>query len=75
MAKIAMLLLLATLRSGQAKYQFRKQHPCPSTQKVTGACPGYVIDHIIALKRGGPDIPANMQWQTVADAKAKDRVE
>jgi len=30
---------------------------------------------VIALKRGGADTPANMQWQTVAEAKAKDRVE
>ena len=37
--------------------------------------PGYVIDHIIPLKRGGCDTPANMQWQTVEDAKAKDKWE
>jgi hypothetical protein len=37
--------------------------------------PGYVVDHVVALKRGGADSPANMQWQTKADAKAKDRVE
>jgi hypothetical protein len=37
--------------------------------------PGYVIDHIIALKRGGPDNPSNMQWQTIEEAKAKDRRE
>jgi hypothetical protein len=30
---------------------------------------------IVPLKRGGLDRPSNMQWQTVADAKAKDRVE
>jgi hypothetical protein len=24
---------------------------------------------------GGPDAPSNMQWQTTAEAKAKDRVE
>ena len=24
-------------------------------------------------KRGGRDAPSNMQWQTIADAKAKDR--
>jgi len=37
--------------------------------------PGHVVDHIIPLKRGGLDEPNNMQWQTVTDAKAKDRVE
>jgi len=40
-----------------------------------GACPGYVVDHIIALKHGGPDVPSNMQRQTTADTKAKDKIE
>jgi hypothetical protein len=34
-----------------------------------------VVDHVKPLKRGGADAPSNMQWQTKADAKAKDRVE
>lgn len=38
-------------------------------------CPGYVIDHIKALACGGADAPENMQWQTVAEGKAKDRWE
>jgi len=62
-------------RSAAAKAAFRRDHPCPATGRVIGACPGFVIDHVIALKRGGPDDPANMQWQTVAAARAKDRVE
>jgi hypothetical protein len=37
--------------------------------------PGYVIDHIVPLACGGPDDPSNMQWQTTADAKAKDKWE
>ncbi|HET7815072.1 MAG TPA: HNH endonuclease signature motif containing protein [Candidatus Baltobacteraceae bacterium] len=37
--------------------------------------PGYVIDHVIPLACGGADAPANMQWQTKADAKAKDKWE
>jgi hypothetical protein len=28
--------------------------------------PGYVVDHVIPLKRGGADAPWNMQWQTIA---------
>jgi hypothetical protein len=34
-----------------------------------------VIDHVVPLKRGGADSLGNMQWQTTAAAKAKDRVE
>jgi hypothetical protein len=34
-----------------------------------------VIDHIVPLKRGGADNPENMQWQTKAEASAKDRWE
>ena len=41
----------------------------------TGACQGYIVDHVIALKRGGKDEPVNMQWHTIADVKAKDRIE
>jgi hypothetical protein len=62
-------------RSSSAKHEFEKTHPCPSTHKTSGACPGYVVDHVIALKRGGADAPSNMQWQTVEAAKAKDKVE
>jgi hypothetical protein len=62
-------------RSPKAKHDFRKDHPCPSTGKKTGKCPGYVIDHKKALKHGGKDELSNMQWQTVEDAKAKDKWE
>jgi len=37
--------------------------------------PGYVVDHIIPLACGGADAPTNMQWQTVAAGKMKDRSE
>ncbi len=62
-------------RSSSAKAEFKRQQPCPSTGKPRGACPGYIIDHVIPLCAGGQDEPANMQWQTVADAKEKDRDE
>lgn len=62
-------------RSAKAKSEFKHVHPCPSTGKSSGKCPGYVIDHVTPLKRGGADDPSNMQWQSKADAKAKDKVE
>jgi 5-methylcytosine-specific restriction endonuclease McrA len=34
-----------------------------------------VIDHVVPLSRGGADAPSNMQWQTVREAKAKDKWE
>lgn len=37
--------------------------------------PGYVVDHIIPLACGGADSVKNMQWQTRAAAKEKDKWE
>jgi hypothetical protein len=62
-------------RDPHAKEAFRRSHFCPATGKAYGACPGRVVDHVQALKHGGADDPSNMQWQTRAAAKAKDRWE
>lgn len=62
-------------RSQEAKKLFKLKHPCPANGLRTGPCPGYVIDHVVALACGGPDTPGNMQWQTKAAAKAKDKWE
>lgn len=62
-------------RSQRAKNDFKKQSPCPSTGRSSGACPGYVVDHVKPLKRGGADHPSNMQWQTAQAAKQKDKTE
>ncbi len=57
------------LRSEQARNQFMRQTGYPDGR------PGHVVDHIIPLQCGGADTPANMQWQTEAEARAKDRTE
>ena len=44
-------------------------------REINEADLSYVVDHIVPLKRGGADTPANMQWQTEAAAKAKDKWE
>lgn len=56
-------------RSESAKQEFMAQ-----TGYAHGR-PGYVVDHVIALKRGGADSSSNMQWQTKAEARAKDKRE
>jgi hypothetical protein len=62
-------------RSRAAKDAFERENPCPSTGKTNGPCPGHVVDHVQPLECGGADYKTNMQWQTVADAKAKDKTE
>ena len=59
---------------------FKKQHPCPSTKKRTGACPGWAIDHTIPLAVGGCDAVWNAQWlpdaiKSCAAPTCKDRFE
>lgn len=70
-------------RSTAARAAFVRVHPCPSTGEVTGACPGWSVDHVIPLAVGGADDPINMQWlpQTIKacaarpDMQCKDRFE
>ena len=56
-------------RSSSEKHAFMKQSGFPKGR------PGYVVDHIVPLKKGGCDCPSNMQWQTIQAAKEKDKWE
>jgi hypothetical protein len=57
------------VRSEEAKHVFEVQSGFPHGRH------GYVVDHILPLGCGGADAPSNMQWQTVAEGKAKDKWE
>jgi hypothetical protein len=54
------------IRSALAKRAFETQTGYPKGR------PGYVVDHIRPLACGGADVPSNMQWQTIGEARAKD---
>jgi hypothetical protein len=74
MALLLLLLIPADVdagpkRSTAARRQFLQQTGYPKGR------PGYVVDHIVPLACGGLDQPANMQWQTREEAKAKDKWE
>ena len=56
-------------RSARAKDDFMRQTGHPH------GWPGHVVDHVKPLACGGADAPSNMQWQTVEEGKAKDKVE
>lgn len=71
----ATIISNSAARSPAQVHAFRHTHPCPGTGRTTGACPGYVVDHIKPLCLGGADRPANMQWQTAAAGHAKDKLE
>lgn len=57
------------IRSAAVVRQFKQQTGYPKGRH------GYIIDHITPLKRGGCDTPENMQWQTIQNAKEKDKWE
>lgn len=57
------------IRSEAARRLFMAQTGYPKGRE------GYVIDHVKPLACGGADDPSNMQWQTVEEAQAKDKVE
>src|SRR5436190_21107483 len=56
-------------RSAVARHDFMRQSGYPKGRK------GYVVDHIVPVECGGADVLSNMQWQTVQEAKIKDRTE
>ena len=74
-AALAWPAAAADSRSFRAEVLFRLENPCPATGQTRGECKGYVIDRIIPVACGGAEEPSNMQWQTLAEAREKDRWE
>lgn len=84
-AKNAALGLLIALFAGAAlggqprsmaeRAAFVRHHPCPSTGLNRGACPGWEVDHVLALCAGGADSRWNMQWLSVAEHRGKSRTD
>lgn len=71
---VFLLLLLAVSawagpRSSAVRHAFMRQTGYPHGR------PGFVIDHVVPLCAGGLDAVSNLQWQTKAAAKVKDRDE
>lgn len=62
-------------RSSSVRTEFRKANPCPATGKTTGRCPGWEIDHRVALVCGGPDAVQNLQWLEIERHREKTRLE
>ena len=62
-------------RSQGVKVELRAEHPCPATGARKGPSKGFVIDHVHPLACSGLDAPVNLQWQTIAEGKAKDQWE
>lgn len=77
---LALLLVFAAVLPAAARDRaqraaFVREHPCPATSQMRGACPGWVVDHIVPLCAGGEDAPSNMQWQELKASREKDRDE
>ena len=59
----------------QAKHEFEAAHPCPSTGRSSGQCPGFVVGYLTPLGCGGADTAMNMRWVTPEQNKAAKKTE
>ncbi len=79
--KIAIILIAACAistganagyaRSKAVLRAFVNQQACPATGLHRLPCPGYHMDHIVALCAGGADAVENLQWLTREAHKEK----
>lgn len=50
------------IRRADVLVAFRNLYACPATNKHSGSCKGWAIDHVIPLAVGGCDAVRNLQW-------------
>jgi hypothetical protein len=69
-------------RSRTVVARFQHSTVCPATGRTGTPCPGFLVDHRKPLgcakteaERARLDSVVNMQYQTIADARAKDKIE
>lgn len=63
-------------RSPKVRAQFLSTHACPATgQLARSGCPGFEVDHIVPLCAGGADAVHNLQWLSIAEHRAKTRLD
>ena len=87
---MALILAVTTVRGTAEAAKFKRDVLMPPKCYVNGAIKkrkeklkngGFklvrdcIIDHIIPLRCGGPDVEANMQWQTYSESLVKDKTE
>ena len=53
----------------QFREGYQRSHPCPSTGRKAGNCPGYVVGYILLPKHGGTYQESNMRWMTTEEAE------
>lgn len=80
MKTVLILLVLALSTTAFARdpkqvAAFRKTHACPATNLFTGACKGWVVDHVRPLCFSGADHPDNMTWEEQKVSYLKDAFE
>lgn len=63
------------VRSHTMENEFKRANLCPATGKIEKSCKGFVVDHIRPLCACGVDDPSNMQYQSLAESKIKDKWE
>jgi 5-methylcytosine-specific restriction endonuclease McrA len=76
MLRLLLLLALAIpayARDAAQVRAFKRETPCPSTGERKGSCPGYQVDHRIALACGGRDALENLRWLTIEEHREKTR--